>query len=225
VPSSYNPNTPLALTFAYHGAGGTEAVAAGFGFQNVPGAASESIFVFPQGVAFQSYGVGWDDSCSGYDVVFFDNMLRDLSASYCINPKRVFAAGFSWGCDFLTALTCCRGSRLRAVAPASCSDDYGNVANYKTYNNEPCGTGTTGIRFTFDPKGDVGYSAQAFATTSALYQSLDSCTSMSMATPVAPCVAFQGCSKPFVQCPYPGLGHTPPPNWALESWNFFATFQ
>ena len=226
VPTTYDPNTPLALAFLYHGAGGTEASAVAFGLQRAPGAASSAIFVFPQGIPYQTYGVGWDDRCAGYDMVFFDKMLSELTASYCIDPKRVFAGGFSWGCDHTTALACCRGSRLRAVAAASCSDDFANAADYKTYINEPCpASGTTGIRFTFDPQGDPAYTAQNFKMTSALYESLNSCLATSAATAVTPCVSFQGCSKPLVECPYPGLGHGLPANWATDTWSFFSTFK
>ena len=106
VPSTASPTTPLALTFVYHGSGHSESGAKAFGLQNAPGAASASIFVFAQGVPFQNFGVGWDDACSGYDMVFFDHMLAELEATYCIDKKAVFAAGFSWGCDQVTTLSC-----------------------------------------------------------------------------------------------------------------------
>jgi poly(3-hydroxybutyrate) depolymerase len=225
VPIPYEPNTPLALTFVYHGAGQTQAAAKGFGLQNAPGAPAASIFVFPQGIAFQTDGIGWDDRCSGYDMVFFDHMLSFLTANYCVAEKNVFAAGFSWGCDYVTGLTCCRGSRLRAVAAASCSDDFGNTADYKTYINEPCGApGTTGIRFTHDANGDGAYTAQDFATTAALYRSFDSCSAASTQTALGACVSYQACTEPFLECRYPGLGHTLPPSWANETWSFFSAF-
>lgn len=226
VPSTASSNTPLALTFVYHGAGNTESGAKAFGLQRAPGAASASIFVFPQGIPYRSYGVGWDDSCSGYDMVFFDNMLNSLEATYCIDRKAVFAAGFSWGGDQVTSLSCCRGDRLRAIAAASCTDDFSNPADASTYVNRPCpSSGHTGIRFTFDPAGDVGYSAQYFATTIALYRSFNGCSSSTTPTTVNPCASFNGCTTPLVACPYPGLGHALPPNWAADTWSFFSTFR
>ncbi len=227
VPASYDPNKPLALTFVYHQSGGSEASAIAFGLQTAPGAADASIFVYPQGINYESYGIGWNDACSGYDMPFFSNMLSELESSYCIDPNRVFAAGFSWGCDYVTALACCRGANLRAVAVASCSDDFSNPADYTTYFNKTCsGTGNTGIRFTYDPGGDVGYTAQEFSTTINLYQSFDGCSSSTTATNVSPCVSHQGCkTAPLLTCPYPGLGHNLPSSWPGDTWNFFSTFQ
>ena len=88
---------PLPLSFVYHGVGATETVAKSSGLQDAPGAAASGIFVYPQGIPFQTYGVGWDDTCAGYDMVFLDRMVAALEARYCIDTKRIFVAGFSWG--------------------------------------------------------------------------------------------------------------------------------
>jgi len=131
-------------------------------------------------------------------MAFFDKMLSYLEASYCIDKSTVFAAGFSWGCDFVTALSCCRGDRIRAIGAATCSDDFSNVAKASTYLNLPCpASGHTGIRFTFDPNGDAGYTAQEFKTTLALYESFNSCSTMS--TSVNACVSFDGCNNPVLE--------------------------
>jgi hypothetical protein len=221
VPTSYSPNTPLALTIAYHGAGGSEADAKSFGLQDAPGAAASSIFVFPQGIAYENYGVGWDDLCAGRDMVLFDHIVQTLEANYCVDTARRFIAGFSWGCDHVTSLTCCRGSQLRAVAAASCTDEFGDPSDYRTYDNLPCPSSpSVPIRFTYDPNGDAGFSAQEFASTLALYRSWDSCGTDSVAVG-SDCVSYQGCTEPMLDCRYPGLGHTLPPNWGNDTWSFF----
>lgn len=223
VPATYKPGVPLAVTFHFHGAGGTEAGAKNDGLQNAPSAAASSIFVFPQGVQFGNYGVGWDDSCSGYDVVFFDNMLADLQAKYCIDPNRLYVSGFSWGCDFVTGLLCCRGNRLRGAAAASCSDEFSDSANYQTYANYPCpAANAAAIRFTHDANGDGAYTAQQFASTGQLYRSLSSCSATSSPTSPSPCVSYQGCKNSVIECRYNGLGHGLPPNWASDTWSFFS---
>jgi poly(3-hydroxybutyrate) depolymerase len=223
VPNPYSPNTPLAVTFVYHGAGSSEAESKAYGVQGGTGAATSSIFVFPQGINYGSYGVGWDDSCAGRDVVFFDHMLQNLEANYCVDSSRVFAAGFSWGCDHVTSLACCRGSNIRAIAAASCSDDFQNTADYRTYINSPCPSSTkVGIRFTYDPNGDAGYSAQDFATTLALYRSWDGCGTASVTA--GACLSYQGCARPMLDCRYPVMGHTQPANWGKDTWSFFASF-
>lgn len=224
VPASYPAGAPLAVTFVFHGAGGTSGGAKGFGLQDAPGAASSSIFVFPQGIPFQSYGVGWNDACSGYDMVFFDRMLAAVEAAYCVDPARVYVAGFSWGCDFVTALACCRGDRIRGVAAASCSDEFRSAADPTTYTNLPCPTQSGArIRFTHDVTSDGGYTAQQFATTSALYRAFDGCSSTASAVSPSPCVGYAGCRQPVVECAYGGLGHALPSGWAAESWSFLTS--
>jgi poly(3-hydroxybutyrate) depolymerase len=223
VPSPL-PTGTLALTFVFHGAGATEADAKKFGLQTAPGAATASIFVFPQGIPYLGDGVGWNDSCGGYDMPFFDKMLASLEAGYCIDEDRVFVAGFSWGCDFVTALTCCRGTRVRAAAAASCTDDFTNSANYSSYINLPCpAAGHAGVRFTFDPQGDTGYTAQDFQSTNSLFRSFASCTGTSSATSVPACVSYAGCRSPYLECTYPGLGHNLPANWPGDTWAFFTS--
>lgn len=222
VPDSYSPSTPLALYFAYHGANGKSSDAKAFGLQDAPGAATSAIFVFPQGIQFQSAGVGWDDRCQGYDMPFFDNMLAALGANYCIDTSRVYAAGFSWGCDQVTALACCRGNQVRGIAAASCSDEFATAANYQSYANLPCPVSpSTAIRFTHALDGDGGYPSPLFATTSSLYRSFADCASTSKATSPAPCRSYDGCREPFVECAYPNFGHSIPADWGNESWAFF----
>jgi polyhydroxybutyrate depolymerase len=225
VDATYSPTSPLPVVFVYHGAQGTETDAKGFGLQNAPGAANAAIFVFPQGGPYKNYGAGWDDSCGGYDVDFFDKMLSYVNEHYCIDRTKVFAAGFSWGCDFVTALACCRGNRIRAVAAASCSDDFATTSDYQTYLNLPCpAVGTTAVRYTHAATSDTSYPAPYFATTSALYRFFNSCRRTSVATSPTPCVSFQGCARPFIECAYQGLGHSEPGDWAPATWAFFSSF-
>ena len=226
LPASYDKTKPLALTFAYHGAGGNSSQSEAFGIQNGAGAADASIFVFPQGVAFQTYGVGWDDTCGGYDMVFFDHMVADIESHYCVDTTRVFAAGFSWGCDQVTALTCCRGDKIRAVSGASCTDEFGKADDPTTYANLACpALGGTGIRFTHDASGgDTAYPAPLFTTTSKLFQTLSGCPSFSGSLTANACHTYAGCTDTFIECPYAALGHATPSGWGGDTWSFFATY-
>jgi poly(3-hydroxybutyrate) depolymerase len=213
------------VTFVFHGLGGSEAAAKALGLQRAPGASSDSLFVFPRGADFENAGVGWDDRCSGRDMIFFDNMLATIAAAYCVDLNRVFVAGASWGCDFATALACCRGSLIRAVGAASCSDEFSDPADYRTYANYPCASGgVTAFRFTHDAsaKGDGVYSGAQFAATRRLYQELAGCGGLPVASAPAPCVAYEGCARTFVECAYENLGHALPASWARDTWEFFA---
>ena len=222
VPTTYDSADALALAFVYHGAGATSATAKGFGLQDAPGAANAGIFVFPQGIAYENYGVGWDDLCGGYDMVFFDHMLASLESAYCIDESRVYVAGFSWGCDQVTALACCRGDRLRAIGAASCTDEYADAGIYQTYDNLPCPVQKgVPIRFTHDASGgDSAYPKPLFTTTSELYRSFNACGSASTPVSPSPCESYTSCAQDFIECPYPNLGHALPPNWGDDTWSF-----
>ncbi|MFO0686630.1 MAG: hypothetical protein U0234_31505 [Sandaracinus sp.] len=220
VPASYDGSRPLAILFAYHGAGGDENASRGYGFEAAVG--EDAILVYPRGVPFEGFGVGWNDRCSGYDMPFFDAMLAHVSSTYCVDPQRIFVAGFSWGGDYVTALACCRGDVIRAAAPASCSDEFGDHADYRTYANLPCpAVGRPALRFTHATLEDGPYAAPLFATTSELYRSWNACGAGSSATSPAPCVRYDGCAEPVVECAYDGLGHATPSGWATDTWSFF----
>jgi poly(3-hydroxybutyrate) depolymerase len=229
VPAVYNPNNGYPIIAVYHGAGSSSADSYSWGLQN--GAANgHGIFVFPQGIPFEKAGIGWDDTTDGYDIPFFDNMVTAVEAAYCIDTKRIFAAGFSWGGDFVTALTCNRGDVIRAVAVNSASDEFGTRSNYLTYADLPCATAThSAMRYEHAIGGDGDYPSPDFATTSSLYKYLNHCAATSTpyhsSTSVMTCVSHDSCAQQFIECPFnASIGHLLPPNWATDTWAFFLTF-
>jgi poly(3-hydroxybutyrate) depolymerase len=225
VPADYTNTKAYALTFVYHGLNGNSSVSSSWGLQNSPGAAESSIFVFPN-----SNGSGWDDSHGGHDMTYFDNMVKQVEATYCIDTKRVFAAGFSWGGDFVTALTVTRGNVLRAAAVNSATYEFGNYSDYRTHIDYPYQTAThPAVRFEHAIGGDSFYPAPLFATTSALFQHLNSCSSTSTPYPSTTtsmtCESYNSCTNQVIECPFnANLGHVLPPNWATDTWSFFASF-
>jgi poly(3-hydroxybutyrate) depolymerase len=230
VPATYNPIKAYPLTFVFHGAGASSSQSYSWGLQNVTGASENGIFVFPDGVAFKNYGVGWDDRTNGYDMPFFDNMVKKIETTYCVNSARVFAAGFSWGGDFVTALTCTRGNVLRAAAINSSTDEFNDRTNYLTYQDLPCPTTNhPPVRFGHAIGGDGAYPAPNFATTSKLLQSFNSCSTATTSVPSSStamtCVSYNACTKQYVECSFlTSIGHALPPHWALDTWAFFQTF-
>lgn len=223
VAHPYDPDRPLALTIVFHGGGGDEFGAMRFGLQDVPGAAADSIFAFPRGLPFEHHGVGWNEACDGYDMPFFDNMVAAIEAQYCIDPARIFVAGFSWGCDFVTALACCRGDRIGAVAAAACSDDFGDPADVRSYVNPVCPVPSrAAVRFTHAAGADSLYPAPLFATTGALFAKLNRCTGPRPEPAPGSCVAYPGCRAGVVECAVPGIDHAVGPHWAEDTWAFFS---
>ena len=214
VPTLYDPDRPLALVLVFHGGLGTSNDAKNWGLQSAPGAATDGIFVFPQGIDFPPYGVGWNESCSGYDMPFFDAMAQSIESTYCVDTNRVFATGFSWGADFTNNLGCCRGDALRAVAPASGAD-----GNY----NSVCVPKMPAFRITYGVPD--AYSQTEFDIVVNLYRNAHQCAAVSDAIPPTPCVAYRGCDQPVVECGYAGLGHDLPPNWSADVWSWLSTFR
>ncbi len=226
VPKNYRGTTPLALVFGFHGAGqkGQDAINEGVVEAGLP--SGEAIFVAPDGVPFENYGVGWNSSCTGYDMGLFDNMMKEIGEKYCIDESRVFAYGGSWGGDFTTALTCCRGDRFRAIAVQAASDEFKDKTDFKSYVNMKDGgacpvQSRASLRFTHATGGDQYYPAPLFATTSKLLQHLNGCTSDTQVTKGQICRAMSGCRAPVIECEYDGLGHKPPPGFGADTWNFF----
>jgi poly(3-hydroxybutyrate) depolymerase len=218
TPHDYDPNETYALVFHYS----HDPV----GLENVAGALDDAFFVYPVQSETQ-WGFGWDDTCGGKDVVFFDEMLAYVEASYCIDTHRVFAAGFSWGADHATTLGCCRASKLRAFAPHASNDEYSDPADYTTYwNYELCEHPSTppATRYTHQVDGDGAYPAPLFDTTSQLYRWLNGCSDGAQPITPSPCVAYDGCTSSVVECAYPGIGHDYYDGWAQDTWDFFSAF-
>jgi poly(3-hydroxybutyrate) depolymerase len=230
VPAAYDPSRPYALIFVFHGAGGNSQSSYSSGLQNAGGASANAVFVFPDGIPFKNLGIGWDDTTDGYDLPFFDHILRDLAATYCIDTARVFVTGFSWGGDFVTALACNRGDKIRAVVANSTDDEFSDSSNYMTYQDLPCQSHKhPALRFQHAVGGDRAYPAPDFATTSRLFKYLNSCsaegTVVEPRTTVMSCVAYKSCASEYTECFFDSkIGHALPPNWAGDTWAFFSSF-
>lgn len=228
IPVGYNDTVGHSVVYAFHAAGGTAAQARAWGFQNQ--GTTHPILVAPQGRAYLGYGIGWDDSCTGYDMAFFENMRAHIEATYCVDKAKRYVAGFSWGGDFATALTCCKGAEISAAAVASASDEFTcgknySPTDYKTYQNYASCTGVqnkTDIRMTHDALNyDSAYRFPFFSTTEDLFRAWNSCTTAQ--TTVGACKHYTCTGKAFWDCGYTGLGHAIPSTWVADSWAFFST--
>lgn len=218
APAQIDPNEPLALVFVFHGNGGNGQASQSMGLQNVAGAQDQAVFVFPDGLEYMGFGVGWDAVCEEYDMEFFDAMIATLSEDYCIDADRIFAAGFSWGGDMCQALACCRGDVVRAIAPASGPEFFPS-----TYPAACPDTERPAFRMTYAT--NDAYPPEMFADTIEWHRSEQGCAADPIATEPAPCVAYPRCAEPVIACEYEGLGHAWPGDWADETWAFFSMFE
>jgi poly(3-hydroxybutyrate) depolymerase len=218
TPNVYDKSKRYALVFMYS----NDPV----GIENIPGSRDAAFFIRPTQSQTQ-WGMGWDDTCGGKDVGYFDDMLAYVADHYCLDLHRVFASGFSWGADHATALACCRADKLRAIASHASDDEYATASDFTTYWNwGQCSHPAVppAVRFTHQVLEDGAYPAPLFDTTSKLYRALDGCAATSQPTTPSPCVKYDGCTAPVVECEYTGIGHDFYPDWAKDSWAFFASF-
>jgi len=126
VPQSYDPTKGAELVLAFHGYG--DAVGDFEGLTNfVPVSDAKGfLLVYPVGVA--PLGVpGWNaGTCCGSaqiantpDVQFVHDLIDKLEADYCVDPKRVFATGFSNGGMLSHRLACELSDRIAAIGAVS----------------------------------------------------------------------------------------------------------
>ena len=117
VPPTYDPDAPLAVVLALHGAGGTaERARETFGLEAK--AAGKSIFIYPQALELDGEA-RWQAEKDSEDHAFVDMLLADVDKTHCVDRDRVFATGFSNGARMTAMLGCYRGDRLRAIAPVA----------------------------------------------------------------------------------------------------------
>jgi poly(3-hydroxybutyrate) depolymerase len=118
LPDNYDSNRQYRLVFGFHWNGGTANDVDSGGTSGYPWSyyglralsANSAIFVAPQGL-----NNGWANS-GGEDVIFVDDMIRQIEAGVCVDTAQRFAGGFSYGGGMSYALACARPTVFRAVA-------------------------------------------------------------------------------------------------------------
>ncbi len=216
LPADYDPHKPYKLIFCPHPLGGTMDQIARQGFYGLQEVSDGSaIFVAPQGLKSGQY-TGFSNT-KGEDVAFFKAMLDRFTSTLCIDRKRVFSTGFSFGGMMSFAVGCAMWEEFRAIAPNSgsfvsqCdSSKQGPIAVWQSHGKSdeimPISMGNTARDYFLKRNG---------------------CSDETV--PVEPgignCVEYRGCREgyPYIYCAFDG-GHAPQ-NWqAAAIWGFFSRF-
>lgn len=122
VPASYDPAKGTMLVVNYHGFSSNAAEQLALTAMNSVADADGFVVAYPDGI-----GSGWNagDCCTELqttkvdDVQFTRDLLARIESGYCIEPRRVYATGFSNG-GFLSHLLACElADTFAAVAPVS----------------------------------------------------------------------------------------------------------
>jgi poly(3-hydroxybutyrate) depolymerase len=119
LPTGYDGETPQPLLFAFHGTTTDGQSFLGDYYGRVrKGAAGRVILVAPNGLV-RNGQTGWIGSggIEQVDLDFFDALVAQLKANYCVDPGRIFAMGHSAGAVISNQLGCVRGNVLRGVGP------------------------------------------------------------------------------------------------------------
>lgn len=158
IPANYDPDKPYRLIFAMHWSGGSMQAVANDKFYSLKTYADNDnapcIFVAPNGTGSP---LGWGQAEK--DHVLFDDLYKLVTEKLCIDTKRVFCAGFSYGALFTYSLSLSHQKVLRAVACYA-------PANWNTYfpenTHEPIafyattGTNEPNCKFIYDEEKKLG---------------------------------------------------------------------
>ncbi|MEO8876102.1 MAG: PHB depolymerase family esterase, partial [Polyangiaceae bacterium] len=122
VPAKYDPTKPTELVLNFHGFTSNAAEQVILTRMNRAADDRNIIVAYPDGVgaswnAGDCCGDSWTDSID--DVAFTKALLAKLEGDYCVDPKRVYAAGFSNGGFFSHRLGCEMSNVFGAIAPVS----------------------------------------------------------------------------------------------------------
>ena len=129
LPRGYVASRPTPLVLVFHGGGGTAAGAESSTGLSQLADQQRFIAVYPQGLPFGQIGGAYttwaatgplDSVGSGTDdLLFVSVLLDDLQQRYCVDPRRIYATGFSAGGAMTSFLTCGLTGRIAAFAPFS----------------------------------------------------------------------------------------------------------
>ncbi|HEY1989773.1 MAG TPA: PHB depolymerase family esterase [Acidimicrobiales bacterium] len=111
VPRSYRPGSPMPLIVLFYGFGSDPAQFSALTHLPSKGSSAGYVVAVPQ-----AQGSEWQFSGQGTDATFVNQMLQEISSSYCIDQRRVFAAGFSAGAAFAIFYICAHQSQIAAIA-------------------------------------------------------------------------------------------------------------
>lgn len=201
------PGTTLPVVLVFHAAYSTgELAREQFGFEGP--ADGGAIFVYPEAAAGT-----WDIRPSSTDGRRVDTLLQLLSQSYCIDPHRVFAAGFSAGAVFTLYLGCNVPGTFRAMGAVAGTDDRFDLRCCSGPLSAVFVHGTTDDAITY------GQGTQAFNNVAGL----DQCQLSAPVTQGTDCKLYPTCTsgRQVEWCSWPGAHEIPP--WAGETmWQFFS---
>jgi poly(3-hydroxybutyrate) depolymerase len=218
APQTYEPGTAYPVATVFHG-WYTNATAFQSWFRMDERVGNDGLTVYPD-----SDGGTWDIN-GDKDILFFDEMMKLLGETYCINPAQVFGFGYSYGAIFMNHLGCNRAGYLKAIGIGD-----GSMGGPAT----GCGRLPVLISHrTYDPDEVI---ASAYANRDR-WKGLLKCTGETDITDTTlNCTTYRSCKSPgaltFCEDSYlikndgnasyePGWEHTVRPVYQAQAWSWF----
>jgi hypothetical protein len=215
MPMGYNPdpNKPYPVIFWGPGCGAT-----GPEGSTVSGASYINQILYVQMLSvtgcFQAGKQGTADSPDG---PYFDQMLAEVEAHYCIDKGKVFAAGTSSGAWMANFLGCTRGNVIRGIAA-----DSGGLQ----HDHGTCTGGAAAMEFPGDTTSAVvnGFDI-GVGPARDLFIMLNGCSTTPVTMPFGKannCQFYGNCANPVVFCNTGGshqAGNSYIPDSAWQFWN------
>jgi polyhydroxybutyrate depolymerase len=130
-PAGYDGTKPLPLVLNLHGSQSTAVAQQAFTGMDATADANDFIVAYPQGLIAARTGYEWNvpgvplfggkpvPKGAADDVTFLTDLVGVLGKTYCIDPARVYATGFSGGARMSSQLGCDATGTFAAVAPVS----------------------------------------------------------------------------------------------------------
>ncbi len=122
VPPSYDPRVAAPLVLNYHGFSSTPAEHEADTGMIATANEGRFLLVFPEGL-YRSWNANTccplATTTSVDDLGFFDAIVRSVSASHCVDPRRVHVAGYSNGAIMAQRIACLRADRVASTAAVS----------------------------------------------------------------------------------------------------------
>lgn len=222
VGKNYDRNTPTKLILAFHGRTNPNTMVRTY-YRIQQASNGNAIIVYPAGLPEEgpsrSRSSPGDKSDQLRDFQLFDQLVQEMSETYCIDMDEIYVVGHSLGAWFTNSLACARGNVIRAI---------GSVGGGTTIND--C-SGPTAAIIMHNPKDRLSSFGEGLRARDQLLKQ-NHCWPETI--PVGPedgnCVLYTQCLEgaPIMRCPHSDdmergtyYPHTRPDFAGEEIWKFF----
>jgi polyhydroxybutyrate depolymerase len=207
LPEAYDPGTAYRLVFGFHGGHGdatttpnTPAFRAAFG--------GKALLAFPE----MPNGMTWINDPRA-ELGYFDAIMNDIAARFCVDLGRVHAAGYSAGGFFSGFLACERAHVVSAVAPVGSRMATKGRSDWILPGSTAC-RGRAAAIVIHGTNDDAHPGETDIARARALRDHFVRNNACGAAPPAEssprPCVAYAACAEPVRYCEFAG-DHVWPP--------------